>query len=229
LLPTSASGTLAQVENRLLLPLMVTWFALSPGFAQEIRARDAGNWDGGFAVPGVQGSVMAMAFDKKRIYIGGALQSVGRVKADAVGAFSGNRWRALPHGPQQEPNLFNVMTMTMFQERLYVGGFFTNAGRMPAGGLANWNGIRWKAPGGVTNGEVLALRNDGQSLLVGGRFSVPGITNPVALARFDGTKWFVLNSELTPTNEVVRIDNINKLEVLPDGTIVAQVSFFNRL
>jgi hypothetical protein len=168
-----------------------------------------------------------MAFDHKRVYVGGQLQSVGRTVADAVTEFDGKQWKALPGGPQQDPVLLNVMALEMFRNRLYVGGYFTNVAGQPAGGLACWHGKKWSVPGG-TNGVVYSLRGGREGLLSAGRFTLPGTTNPVALARFDGhNRWQVLNSELPMPSEedIVSLEAIEEMEVLPSRDIVALLSF----
>ncbi len=191
------------------------------------QTADDARWDNRFAVAGVPGNVTAMAFDKKRIYLGGTVQSIGRVLADAVAEFDGKAWRALPDGPQQDPILLNVLALEIFNNRLYVGGFFTNVGGVPAGGFASWHGNHWSVPGG-TNGVVYALKADQRSLLVAGRFTLPGYTNPVALARYDKHgNWQVLNSELPPTGDedLVSVDSIDQVQVLPNGDLVCSIAF----
>ncbi len=206
----------------LLLSCIADWSAA----AQKPLPEDA-HWDNRFTLPGVQGNVLAMAFDKKRIFLGGTMQSVGRVVVDGVAEFDGKRWEALPDGPQQDPSLVNVVALEMFKNRLYVGGYFTNAGGQPAGGLASWNGHKWSVPGG-TNGAVYALKSDESSLLVGGRFTLPGYTNPVALARLDKhDNWQVLNSELPPCgdDDLICLDSVEQVQLLPNGDAICSIAF----
>src|SRR3954464_5896094 len=87
------------------------------------RSQDA-SWDNRFALAGLQGNAFAMAFDKHRTYLGGAMQSIGRVLAEAVVEREGNDWRALTNGPEAGPLSLNVLTMDVFKGTLYVGGFF---------------------------------------------------------------------------------------------------------
>jgi hypothetical protein len=168
----------------------LAFLLLTALFACEALCQSSNDarWDNRFAVAGVQGNMQTMAFDKKHIYIGGQMRSVGRVIVDAVAHFDGKRWEALPDGPQQDPTLLNVLALEMFKNRLYVGGFFTNVGGVPAGGFASWHGNKWTVEG-TTNGVVYTLKSDDRSLLVGGRLTLPGFTNPIALARFDGRNW----------------------------------------
>jgi len=187
---------------------------------------DDARWDCRFAVPGVQGGVMAMAFDKGRIYLGGQMQSVGRVVAGAVAEGHGKDWRALPDGPQTDPRLVNVLALAVFKDQLYVGGYFTNVAGMPAGGLACWDGKRWSVPAG-TNGEVYFLRPDKQGLLVSGDFTLPGRTNRVTLARWDSHRWDTLAGEGVPCKGVENCpESVFAVEPLGDD-IIADVVWEN--
>jgi hypothetical protein len=170
---------------------------------------------------------MAMTFDKKRIFLGGAMQSVGRVRVDAVAQFKRQKWHPVEDGPETDPTLLNVMALEIFRGSLYVGGFFTNVAGIAAGGFASWRANQWSVPSGGT-GVVYALKSDENSLLVGGRFSVPGYINPVALARYDKRgRWEVLNSELPPCGDedLACIDSVDQVQLLPNGDAVCSIAF----
>jgi hypothetical protein len=67
--------------------------------------------------------------------------------------------------------------------------------------VARWNGSAWSAlAGGVNNAEtnasVTALDVEGQTLFVGGSFTVAGAVNATNAARWDGTNWSALGSGL---------------------------------
>ena len=207
--------------------LVVTMALLCPAPSSRAQVPEDARWDYRFAVAGTSGPdgiPMAMAFDGTNTYLGGTFQSVGQTLANGVARFDGHRVWALPNGPQQDPSLINILTMAMFQGRLYVGGFFTNVGGSPAGGLGCWDGAQWSVPNSCT-GQVLSLGADAKGLVVAGNFALPGFTNPVALARWDGRNWTVLNSELVPTPEaVMQIDAVGQTVLVGDD-IYAAVQF----
>lgn len=187
----------------------------------HLEIPDDARWDYRFALPGVQGSVLGMAFDKKRIYVGGSLESVGGTVAEGVALVDGKRINALPDGPQQDPWLLNVTDLEMFRGKLCVAGLFTNVANQAAGGFAVWHGNKWD-PVEITNGFVYALEPDGMGrLLAAGRFFLPGGTNPVALARWDGKgAWENLNSDLPACEDVVCIESAYQAEALSDGNVI---------
>jgi hypothetical protein len=188
-----------------------------------LHADGDARWDNRFAPPGVQGTVWAMAFDRHRIYLGGQMQSVGRLRTEAVAEGDGNHWRSLPDGPQTDPLFVNVLTLAVFQGDLYAGGLFDKVGGQPAGGLARWDGRNWSVPAG-TNGEVYRLKSDGRALYASGRFTLPDRTNRVLLARWDGRTWQPLAGEGACNTSPACPDEVGLFEIVA-GNIVALVNW----
>jgi hypothetical protein len=182
----------------------------------EAASRTDARWDRRFAPPGAQGFVWAMAFDHQKIFLGGQMQSVGRVVTEGVVQGDGNHWRNLPEGPQTDFLTLNVLTLALFQGDLYAGGFFDAVGGQAAGGLARWDGKSWSVPAG-TNGQVYLLRVDEHALYASGRFALPGSTNPVALARWDGTVWQALTGPAVCATSESCPDEVGSFEIIgPD-------------
>ena len=200
--------------------LGLTLLCFSHASVSHGQTPDDTQWDYRFALPGVQGQVAAMAFDANHTYIGGTMQSVAGTAADAVADFDGQQVTALPDGPKQDPFQINVLDLKMFGDRLCVAGFFTNVNHLPSGGFAVWHSTQWETTP-ITNGNVysLALPANG-GVLLAGNFFLPGFTNPVALARWDGNAWENLNSELPPSQDAVIIQSAVHAEALPDGNAI---------
>jgi hypothetical protein len=78
---------------------------------------------------------------------------------------------------------------------LYAGGEFTTIGEVRANNIARWDGSRWSALGGGTNGGVSALAFDeAGNLYVGGYFTTAGSVTVNNIARWDGSTWSALGS-----------------------------------
>jgi hypothetical protein len=75
--------------------------------------------------------------------------------------------------------------------KLYVGGYFTVAGNVPANCVAEWNGSSWSALGsGVSvNGAVYALAVSGTNLFAGGYFTTAGGVSATDIAEWNGSSW----------------------------------------
>src|SRR5690606_34199989 len=83
---------------------------------------------------------------------------------------------------------------------LYVGGFFTTAGGVPANRIARWDGQNWSAVGvGMTSGpggqvRALAAYDDGTgtALYAAGSFLEADGAVVNRIAKWDGTQWLPL-------------------------------------
>jgi hypothetical protein len=78
---------------------------------------------------------------------------------------------------------------------LYVAGFFTAAGSVPAQSIARWDGSEWSALGAGLDGIVnaLAVYDDGlgggPQLYAAGGFTMSGGVSMPRIARWDGATW----------------------------------------
>lgn len=77
---------------------------------------------------------------------------------------------------------------------VYVGGQFTQAGGIPALGIARWNGSSWSALGSGVNDWVYAIAVSGSDVYVGGSFTQAGGNPANYIARWDGSSWSPLGS-----------------------------------
>ncbi|GAA4348683.1 hypothetical protein GCM10023185_04820 [Hymenobacter saemangeumensis] len=83
---------------------------------------------------------------------------------------------------------------------VYVGGFFTQVGSMPANGLAKWNGTAWSTlgtgasngvlvPGGGRAGVIALAQSSTGELFVGGAFQQAGGAAVSNVASWNGSAW----------------------------------------
>jgi len=91
----------------------------------------------------------------------------------------------------------SVLSLTVYDDgsgpALYAGGYFGNAGGVPASGLARWDGSSWTGVGGGVSGLVRAMTvyDDGRgpALYVGGFFRTAGGVPANNIARWNGSSW----------------------------------------
>jgi hypothetical protein len=92
----------------------------------------------------------------------------------------------------------SIVALAVFDDgngpKLYAGGFFHQAGGLPAEGIACWDGTSWQALGaGLSGGAVWALAvfddGTGPALFAGGSFTSAGGLPAAGLARWDGSTW----------------------------------------
>jgi hypothetical protein len=83
----------------------------------------------------------------------------------------------------------SVNSLATYNGELYVGGYFSTAGSMPANNIAKWNGTNWSAVGNGINGEVNELCVFNGELYVGGSFSTAGAIGATGVAKWNGANW----------------------------------------
>jgi hypothetical protein len=168
--------------------------------AGGVSANNVARWDGSVwsAVGNIGGVVNALAvFDEDgaganppRLFAGGDF-------ASRIARWNGSTWTALGSGI----NNGSVTSLAVYDNQLYVGGTFADAGGIAAADfLARWNGTTWSAVqsgGSGVNGSVYALYvfdRDGAGptppeLYVGGAFTTAGGITVNRIARWDGGTW----------------------------------------
>jgi hypothetical protein len=179
--------------------------------AGGVSAPGAVKWDGanwsalGTGIP--SGLVQALAvYDDgsgPALYASGSFASAGGVPAANIARWKGSSWSTLGSGLTGYQA--SGYALAVFDDgggsALYAGGQFTDAGGVPAMGLAKWDGTSWSALGSGVNGSVysLAVFDEGQgpSLFAGGGFSNAGGVPVNSIARWDGSSWSALGSGLS--------------------------------
>jgi hypothetical protein len=171
----------------------------------------AAEWSAGFHLPGVSGSVRALAtFDDDTgpaLYIGGTFSTVADIQTPSIARWDGTQWNAVGGGITGGTK--RVTAMRTFDDgtgpALYVGGTFTSAGGVPAANIARWDGSAWSPVGGGLTGyahEVLTLEvfddGTGSALYAGGRFALAGGQPALALARWNGSQWSIVGGAFSP-------------------------------
>lgn len=114
------------------------------------------------------------------------------------GIWTGEGWRTLGQGVCADPfGGGTVSAVVATGHGAYVGGLFDQAGQLPVGSVAHWDGTRWDAmAGGLTapygHGQVFAMAELGGDLYVAGDFATAGGTVVNNIARWDGATWHPL-------------------------------------
>lgn len=186
--------------------------------AGNVAATNVAKWDGaswsalGSGVSGGFGVAYALVRVGNELYVGGNFTNAGGVSAPGIAAWDGNSWTGLSGGVTSETQPNYVLSLGVGPEgQLYAGGIFDQAGNVPAGGLAVWNGSAWAAVGGgFANGilgfasaqnAVRALAVNGNDIYAGGFFTSAGAVKASHIARWDGTNWWALGSGVKGIND----------------------------
>jgi hypothetical protein len=87
-----------------------------------------------------------------------------------------------------------VLALSIFEDELYVGGQFVNAGGISVNHIAKWNGTSWSAVGEGMDFPVYTLEVHGSELYAGGAFTIAGGNPASRVAKWNGTQWTNVDS-----------------------------------
>jgi hypothetical protein len=135
------------------------------------------------------------------LYAGGSFRTIDGVEAHNIARWDGGSWTVLSTAAGNGVNE-RVLAITIDEkEQVFAGGFFTNAGGLPANHIARWDGtawINWMEGGerGINSiVDALAVNSDGV-LYAGGYFTTAGKTPANHIACWDGKEWSPLGKGL---------------------------------
>ncbi len=173
-------------------------------------ARFTGGWSA--LGTGTNNVVYSVAIQDTDLYIGGAFDTAGGVRANGVAEWNGSSWQGLDSG--MGGSFPDVYVLGISGTDLYAGGSFTMAGQDSAVYIAKYNGNVWAPLGFGLNGPVRALAAIGADLYAGGVFTTAGGVIVNHIARWDGSSWTPLGSGM---NNVVLAMAVNGTTLYAGG------------
>ncbi|NUM50545.1 MAG: T9SS type A sorting domain-containing protein [Flavobacteriales bacterium] len=146
--------------------------------------------DGG--MKGGIGGVNKMVVYKGLLYAAGIFGSAGsNPHAKGIATWDGTKWENVGGGIYYPwPMSMQIFDMKVYKDKLYIVGWFSQAGGIPTKQLAVWDGVNW-CSFDTTNTSfdnvILALDFYQDTLYIGGGFwSVDGDTNITYIAKYIG-------------------------------------------
>lgn len=137
--------------------------------------------------------VYDLIVDDDKLYVGGKFTHAGGTEVNniAVWNIESETWSALGEGINGDQS--EVYTMTKVDNKLYVGGSFTEAGSTSVENIAYWDGNQWLAMNlGLSKSSLAKVKKvfeHNGSILAGGSFTNSGKTPIKNLAIWDGSSW----------------------------------------
>jgi len=159
-------------------------------------------WDNRISpsVPGVSGTVRAVAVYNGQLIVGGSFEVAGGVLAHNIASWDGTSWSALGSGANDW-----VRSLTVYDGSLIAGGDFDTAGGIQANRIAAWNGLSWSALGAGMDRSVKALAAYDGRLVAGGNFDTAGAVAARRIAAWNGSSWSPLGSGMNGNVEAVTV------------------------
>jgi len=183
---------------------------------------DIAKWNGkkwSSVGPGFNSSLNALVVYKGELYAGGGFSNTlgkkGKEHIFNIAKWDGTKWVAV--GNLTDHSEYNVNSMVVYKDELYVGGYTTKINGKPANGIIKWDGTTWTTVGkGITgyNNKVKTLAADEKYLYVGGFFGYADGKTVNNIAKWDGKEWSSLGKG---TSDVVQALFCNKGELWVTG------------
>ena len=138
---------------------------------------------------GIDGEVYYLIEYNGNLYAGGNFGSAGGdplspQEVGYIARFDGSLWHPVGSGVNDK-----ITDMAVYDNKLVVSGYFTEAGGIPANHVSCWDGSTWSALGSGTDGKVTALAVHDGCLYIGGLFDNAGGSPAKNIAKWDGMKW----------------------------------------
>lgn len=142
---------------------------------------------------GTNGEVWALAVIGSDLYVGGNFTTAGGNTVNHIAKWNGSSWSALISSNTGVNGINGVVTaLAVIGTDLYAGGWFTNAGGIPAENIAKWDGTNWSALGSGLSaaGAINALAVMGNNLYATSYILDPALGGPENLiVKWDGANW----------------------------------------
>ncbi|MBD3161085.1 MAG: T9SS type A sorting domain-containing protein [Candidatus Eisenbacteria bacterium] len=141
---------------------------------------------------GPSGTVFGQAYDMEvydgKLFVGGYLGGEG-LSPNLI-AWNGSSWENVGDGTND-----TVAALTVHQDELIVGGWFTQVGGgVAANTIAAWDGSSWREFGGGLAASVNSLASVGDLLFASGGFN-PSVGIPMQFVGYwDGSQWNAMGS-----------------------------------
>ncbi len=174
-----------------------------------VDANRIARWDGTTWHPLGSGlnihTARALAVYNGELYVGGFFTEAGGVPAEAIARWNGATWQDVGGGVHLPPQngITAVLALTVFDNKLIVGGGFFTAGGIPAKHIASWDGTIWQSMANnnptesMSVCEALAVYQSG---LYAGANVIANGSFLRSISRWNGTTWVSIGS--TPNDAV---------------------------
>ncbi len=140
-----------------------------------------------FPLPASYNSVNAIEFFQGNMYIGGnfydSIEQVNDLEMWNGTSFVPFGTNGLAAGPDF------VNALAVYNNELYIGGWFTLSNGDPANYIMKWDGNQLQEVGGGLNGPVSRMKSYNDGLYICGTFSMAGNLQVPGIVRWEGNQW----------------------------------------
>ena len=205
------------------------WSALGNGIGHLNTVQYSEGAVDGYDLPVTRPPVASMCLYKGELYAAGFFD-FAEGPANNIVKWNGTKWMPVGSGVYTAGGGgFDswVNALVVYDEELYVGGRFTNAGSVEANNIAKWNGTEWSAVGsglGLYGYSVGSLAVYSGELYAGGHFYNTGNTQVTNIARWNGTEWLAVGTGIKVYTDDYFSGSVSSLAIY-NGFLYAGGSF----
>jgi hypothetical protein len=146
------------------------------------------------SIPGWRPWINDFVVFRGDLVVGGRFHLAGgrgpSYQAYNVARWDGSAWHRLGNGIN-----YDVSSMAVLNDELFVGGNFTQAGGNSIPYIARWNGASWRSVGEGLDGPVYRMIEFQGKLIAAGGFTRSGSTPLNRIGQWDGSRWSAITPE----------------------------------
>ncbi|MCU0360015.1 MAG: T9SS type A sorting domain-containing protein [Bacteroidia bacterium] len=160
------------------------------------------------------------------LILGGLFRdSTGEVRN--IARYNGINWQSLGTGIRQG-GVNSVQCLKVFDNELYIGGYFSKTSEIPGRNLVKWDGTNYKSvgPDAITNGAVWDIQKNNNRMVVLGNFLYHGSNSAQGFLYIDGD----MHCTVSGLDSVLNLQGpfFEKCAFINDSLVVAgRFTFFN--
>jgi hypothetical protein len=205
------------------------WSALGNGIGHLITVQYSDGFVDGYDAPVTGPPVASMCVYKGELYVAGFFDFADGL-ANNIAKWNGTKWMPVGSGVYTVGGggLDSwVNALLVYNDELYVGGRFTDAGSVEANNIAKWNGTEWSAVGtglgsyGYSVGSLVVYNGE---LYAGGHFYNAGNVQVNNIAKWNGIEWSAVGTGISVYTDDYFSGSVSSLAVY-NGFLYAGGSF----
>lgn len=166
--------------------------------ASDIAKFDGSNWSAIDTSNWLGGGMYAATFYLGKLYVAGNMVSSDGTIGN-LACWDGTQWSSVGNNLLNN-GLGGVNCFAIYNNDLWIGGFFYQSMGNTYNGIARWNGTQWLDPGGGTNypGQVESMKVFNNQLWIVGNFSTVAGMPAQYVSRWNGTDWCTVGDTFSP-------------------------------
>lgn len=159
----------------------------------NVPAKNIAKWDGTkWTAVGIGSEEMPSAMEvfKGDLYITGKFD-FGNDNYDKIAKWDGEKLTRPGKGINSKLSM-DAVTLTVYKDKLFIGGWFDSAGGMKANNLAEWDGQNWSNSINGMDGEITSFIQYNDSLYAIGSFKAGNKNVPIAILK--DSNWYSIGN-----------------------------------